>query len=156
MDDRRFDALTRVLAAGTTRRRTLAALATAFGMAVRGQGAAASGKKAVGARCVHHKQCASGLCEATTGTCVAQCAVPGEACGTGCNCEPIVGGNACLQFPADLNCAGFVPCTWDDEAKDPADVLSCPGQAGAICSVSGHCRGPEEVCLPLCPPSLTF
>ena len=106
--------------------------------------------------CQHHKQCASGLCEATSGTCVAQCTAVNEACGAGCVCQPIGGGfagHACLQVPEDLNCAGFTPCTWDDDATDPADMLSCPDRPGEICSVTGLCSGPEEVCLPLCPPS---
>jgi hypothetical protein len=80
----------------------------------------------------------------------------GVACGNGCVCQPIGAGfpgNACLQMPEDLNCVGFTPCTWDDPAADPADALSCPKGSGEICSVTGKCSGPEEVCLPLCPPS---
>src|SRR5829696_10522316 len=58
---------------------------------------AAKGKP-VGAHCQDHKQCASSLCEVTSGTCVAQC-TSDEACGDGCLCQPIgtgFVGNACL------------------------------------------------------------
>jgi len=108
------------------------------------------------AACQHHNQCASGLCEATSGTCVAQCSAVGEACGAGCVCQPIgtgFAGHACLQMPEDRICAGFPPCTWGDDAADPFDAVSCPDQPGMICDVTGTCDGPEEVCLPLCPPS---
>jgi hypothetical protein len=106
--------------------------------------------------CQRHNQCASGLCEATSGTCVAQCDVLFEACGDGCVCLSIgtgSAGHACLQVPEDRNCAGYTPCTWNDDAADPADALSCPNRPGEICSANGLCSGPEEVCLPLCPPS---
>jgi hypothetical protein len=119
---------------------------------------AAAKRKPVGARCQHHHQCASSLCEATSGTCVAQCTARTKACGAGCLCHAIgtgFTGTACLQVPEDRNCLGFPPCTWDDDAADPADALSCPKRPGEICSVNGLCSfgGPEEVCLPLCPPS---
>ena len=113
-------------------------------------------RKAVGAHCQDHHQCASSLCEVTSGTCVAQCTARDEACGDGCLCLSIGTGSvglACLQVPEDRNCAGYTPCTWNDDAADPADALSCPNRPGEICSANGLCSGPEEVCLPLCPPS---
>src|SRR5215207_6083923 len=99
--------------------------------------------KPVGAHCQDHKQCASSLCEVTSGTCVAQC-TSDEACGDGCLCQPIgtgSPGHACLQVPEDLICSdfSFSPCTWNNDATDPFDVLSCPDQPGAICDVTGTC-----------------
>jgi hypothetical protein len=108
------------------------------------------------AACQDHHQCASSLCEVTSGTCVAQCSAVGEVCGDGCLCLSIGGGSAglaCLQIPDDRICAGFPPCTWDFDTTDPADMLSCPDRPGEICDVTGTCDGPEEVCLLLCPPS---
>lgn len=160
MDGRFVDDLARGLAHGASRRVLLARVAAiGIGGLLAAAGlprSAAARRKPVGGRCRHHNQCASGLCEATSGTCVAQCAAVNEACGTGCVCQPIGGGsagNACLQVPGDLNCAGFPACTWDHDAADPDDVLSCPKRPGEICSATGLCSGPEEVCLLLCPPS---
>ena len=158
MDIRRFDAISRTLAAGFGRRRVLKAMLGGVGVAVLRSPvpAAAGGNKAVGAKCRQHAQCASGLCEATTGTCVAGCAVVGEPCGAGGICQPIGpggAGNACVLLPADLNCAGYTPCTWNDRATGSADLLACPHQPGAVCLVTGLCAGPEEVCVPLSPPA---
>jgi hypothetical protein len=160
-DGRFVDDLARALARRASRRAALARLAAgAIGGLLAARAAprtAAGGRKAVGQRCARHGQCASGLCEATSRTCVAQCATPGEACGDGCLCQPIgtgAAGNACLQVPDDLNCSGAPACTWDSEAADPADQLSCPSLPGRVCTATGICSGPEEVCLPLCPPNL--
>jgi hypothetical protein len=112
-------------------------------------------RKAVGAHCQDHHQCASYLCEVTSGTCVAQC-TSDEECGAGCLCQPIGGafpGKACLQMPEDLNCSSFPTCTWGDDDADPFDAVSCPDQPGMICDVTGTCYGHEETCLLLCPPS---
>jgi hypothetical protein len=167
MDGRFVDDVARGLAHGASRRVLLARVA-AIGIggllataglprpAAAKRKPVAARRKPVGGRCQHHKQCASSLCEATSGTCVAQCAAVGEACGAGCVCQPIGGGsagNACLQVPGDLKCVGFPPCTFGDDAADRADVLSCPKRPGEICSATGLCSGPEEVCLPLCPSS---
>ena len=160
MDGRFVDELARDLAHGASRRMLLArAAAIGIGGLLAAAGSprpAAAKRKPVGARCQHHQQCASSLCEATSGTCVAQCAAVGEACGVGCVCQSIgtgLAGTACLQMPGDQNCADFPACTWDDDAADHFDTLSCPKRPGEICSATGLCSGPEEVCLPLCPPS---
>ena len=157
MSESPFDTLARALATGLPRRTLLKSLAGTVGVAFSGRRPRESkaAAKRVGARCTRHKQCSSGLCESTTGTCVAQCATPGEACAGGGICQQIgtgSSGNACLLFPADFNCTGYTPCTWNDRAKDPAETLSCPRQPGYICSVTGLCSGPEEVCLPLATP----
>jgi hypothetical protein len=157
MEDQRFDQLTRLLASGLNRRQVVGALVVGFAAPtgiVRSTRAAAA--KPVGTKCSQHRQCASGLCEELSGTCVAQCASVGDQCGTSCFCQPIGGGsvgNACLAFPPDLVCSGYTPCTFDDRAKDPLGSPSCPHRPGAICSVTGLCSGPEEVCLQLCPPA---
>jgi hypothetical protein len=158
MTPHQFDAMSRTLAAAFSRRHLVAALLGSVGLAVTRPPlpTRAGGRKAVGTKCQRHSQCASGLCEASTGTCVAQCAVAGDLCGVGGICQPVGAGgagHACVVVPADLNCTGYTPCTWNDRARDPADQLSCPDQPGYICLVTGLCSGPEEVCVPLSPPS---
>ncbi len=156
MDDQRFDQLTRLFACGLNRRQVIAAVVASLAPAILSETSQAAAAKPVGAKCSHHRQCASGLCEEISGTCVAQCASVGDQCGTSCYCQPIGGGaagHACLAFPTDLVCSGYTPCTFDDRTKDPLGSPSCPHQPGAICSVTGLCSGPEEVCLQLCPPA---
>ena len=157
MDKQRFDHMTRLFASGMSRRRMLSALGASVVASTRfGRSVSAAGAKPIGGRCAQHRQCASGLCEATTGTCVAQCETLNTPCGNGCMCQPVgtgSSGNACLAVPESLDCTGYTPCTWNDRAKDPFDQLSCGQRGGEICSVTGLCSGPEEVCLSLCPPS---
>jgi hypothetical protein len=157
MDKQQFDQFTRLVATGLTRRRMLSALLTSAVAAVRlGQSASAGAAKRTGARCTQHRQCTSGLCEVTTGTCVAQCELVNSPCGNGCMCQPVgtgFSGNACLAVPESLDCTGYAPCTWNDRARNPFDQLSCGQRGGDICSVTGLCSGPEEVCLSLCPPA---
>ena len=71
MDTHRFDDLTRVLAAGTSRRRvpkTLLAGAGAGTLAVLGmhRGAEAAESRPPGAACVANRHCASGVCDPAT------------------------------------------------------------------------------------------
>ena len=109
----------------------------------------------MGAPCKHHGQCAAGLCEATSGTCVAPCAIPGGGRGAGCRCQTIgtgFGGNACLCVPEDGNCSGFLAWIWNEGATGPADVLNSPQLPIRVCMATGVCSGPEEVGLRLCPP----
>jgi hypothetical protein len=159
MDQSRFDSVARAFAVPIDRRRAAAMLITGL-LALTGRmipdSAMAGGKKETGARCRRHEQCASGLCAADSGTCVAQCANPGESCGDGGFCQPsgeIGSVLACVLAPADLNCHEFTPCTWNDPPRGQQELLSCPGQPGYVCIVTGFCRGPEEVCLPVISPS---
>jgi hypothetical protein len=159
MDDSRFDSLARAMAEPVNRRRGVLLLIGGF-LSLTGrigpESALAGANKETGARCRRHEQCASGLCGAATGTCVARCTTPGEACGDGGFCQPtsaIATTFACVFAPADLNCHEFTPCTWNDEPKDPADWIGCPHQPGYVCILTGFCSGPEEVCLPVISPT---
>lgn len=159
MDQSRFDSLARAMAEPVSRRRGVLLLIGGF-LSLTGrigpESALAGANKETGARCRRHEQCASGLCAAATGTCVAQCLTPGESCGDGGSCQAVGPGGfgyACVQAPEDLNCVGFTPCTWNDPPKGQQELLSCPGQPGYVCIVTGFCSGPEEVCLPVISPT---
>ena len=157
MDGTRFDELTRALAAGSTRRRVLGALAGGLAAALGGRRAVRADHKA--GHCAkegqqahegdrnHRKPCCPGLVPDANGRCGPEAAACGGAgcakdgvcgvfadCGGGCNCwfTPS-GGTRC--FTANGTCGQGTTCSSD---------LDCPPGWGC----ASNCCGDQ--CFPCC------
>ena len=112
MDGTRFDALTKSLARGLTRRRVLASIGAVFAGSAAASASAATGRPK-GALCRKHGECASGVCGPKDATGRQRClGATGDTCAADQDC----GGGPCLEGTC---CAGADFCFGDSAVTRP-------------------------------------
>jgi hypothetical protein len=157
MDGICFDGITRDLAANSSRRgavRALAASALAMGLSRLGLADVAAGCKQVGQKCAKDKECCRGLackgkkcaCGRGTQKCGKDCCGRGEKCLPGgdgaatCCPELKVCGKTCC--PPDRVCVCQSPPPFDP-APDPDDLCRCICADGYVEDRNGNCVCPS-------------
>ena len=148
MDGSRFDYLTKILAAGTSRRRALKdLLGGASGGALSLVGlrrAGASHGRPLGATCMRNEHCASGLCDPATRrcTCLEGTTACGGQCVTTCPAGATPSGSSCQCV---CTATGQPPC-----GTGAATVCCAEGEAcvaGACQALAaGTCTAGEDFC----------
>ena len=154
MEDRRFDELTRTLAALTNRRQVLRRLAGATGggflaLVGIGVGEARHRRCGLGRRCRRDEQCASGFCDEDTRTCA--CPTGTTACHGACvdltsdpdncgACDRLCESGACQNgecvdscAPPETICAGVCTDTRFDSNNCGSCGNACPPEASNCC-----------------------
>ena len=144
MDERRFDAISRVIGRQSSRRGALkAALATALGGGVAALGDDAMARPAMcrpaGRYCTHNKQCCNKRCRTGKRVPIASRNI--------CDCDAPFGmcGKMCRDLSSDVHHCGACGNQIDRETE-----LCCDGVPTAIdeenCHACGNVCGPDDVC----------
>ena len=147
MDGTRFDALTKVLAAGLSRRRVLGVL-TGAAAAVVAAPAGAVSKRRRGEICRKDGECASGACGPRDATGRRRCL---GATGDTCVADPDCGGGPCLEGAC---CSGLDYCEFGEICCDPnrsPTETCCPAGNGGCCECFER-RDPGNEGIECCPP----
>ena len=159
MDDGRFDAMVRVLGAGTHRRRVLAGLLAGIPLGLAGQDAAAKGKrkknkkkknKKTSASCPHEQNCAGKQCgdDGCDGVCGSCDQFPNSFCTDEalCDCEPNCAGKNCGGDGCGSTCGSCQNGTCDNGLCVCAQGTPC-GPNSTICCLTGTtCREDGSAC----------
>lgn len=141
MDGQRFDAVTRLVGAGSSRRSVLAALAsgTVFGVVRSRHALATTTCVPLQGSCDSADECCdeNAACDEIFGTC---CLPAGSQCGSGDDCCPDV---SCYSGFCALYCAGEgQPCATSQDGASAAEFVPCCHE-DLTCNVDG-------VCVPFC------
>jgi hypothetical protein len=141
MDGARFDDLTRVLAAGTDRRRFVRGLAAGLaGALTLGGRSAGAGPSPCAVRCAGEPGAGGAQCRQTCNACAGG---PASVC-----YDAATGAFTCENIANDLaNCGGCgIVCPPTDNPR--RDVVCVEGACGLCIAIEGPQCGPEAPCCP--------